>query len=55
MADLKLRIKLNEGHTGVPLGKLGDVTHQFVNFLKSIVTDLGVELKQNTWLATKLP
>ena len=52
MAYLKLRIKLNEGHTGVPLGKLGDVTHQFVKFLESIATDLGVELKQNTWLAT---
>ena len=52
MADLRLRIKLNEGHTGVPLGKLGDVTHQFVKFLESIATDVGVELKQNTWLAT---
>lgn len=51
MADLKLRIRLNEGRTGAPLEKMGDVTRQFERFLDSLAGDLGVESKRNAWLA----
>lgn len=50
MAQVKVRIELNKGRTGVPLDKLGDVAKQFERFLRSLANDLKLEAKGSDWL-----
>lgn len=51
MAQIRLRIELNKGRTGAPLDKLGDIARQMERFLRSLASDLRLEIRPNEWLA----
>src|SRR4051812_21862706 len=53
MAQLKLRIAMNKGRRGVPLEKLGDVARQFDRFLRTLASDLSIDVKKGEILADK--
>jgi hypothetical protein len=51
MARIKVRLELNKGRIGAPLGKLGDISRQAERFLRSLATDVRIEGKAEEWLA----
>ena len=51
MTQIKLRVKLNEGRTGAPMDKLGEVSQQLEKFLRALAADLSIESKKGEWLA----
>ena len=53
MAQLKVRLKLNEGRRGAPLSKLGKIAEQAEKFLRALAADCHVESRPNEWLAVE--
>jgi hypothetical protein len=41
MAQIKLGVKINEGRTGAPRDKLGEVSQQLEKFLRALGADLS--------------
>lgn len=51
MAVLRIRIELNKGRVGMPLGKLAGVCAETVKFLDMLSADLQLAEGTGTWLA----
>lgn len=51
MKDLKIRIELNKGRKGMPLAKLVTRADNLVQFLDSLIKDLGLDNRKAAWLA----
>jgi hypothetical protein len=51
--EVRIRIELNRGRVGMPLGKLADVMKDTVRFLESLSDDLQIADADGRWLAEK--
>lgn len=51
MGTLRIRIELNKGRVGMPLGKLTHVCHETTCFLAMLCSDLGLPAPKESWLA----
>lgn len=53
MKELRLRVELNKGRVGMPLGKLAAVMEQTVKFLERFSADMQVGETSGKWLAER--
>jgi hypothetical protein len=53
MAQLKIRLKLNQGRRGAPLSKLGKIAEQADRFLRALADDCEVDSRPGEWLAVE--
>jgi hypothetical protein len=53
MRQVRIRVELNQGRQGMPLGKLVSIAHDTADFLISLTRDLGLESGPEHWLAEK--
>ena len=51
MARFRVRLVLNRGRHGAPLGKLGRISEQMERFLRSLARDSSVNTQPGQWLA----
>jgi len=51
MANLRIRVELNKGRVGVPLGKMADITRETMKFLKMVCEDIGASEVADKWIA----
>ena len=52
MKKFKLRLEFNRGRHGIPLGKLANIGGDFLAFLNSFASDLGVKAEKSDWYAS---
>lgn len=53
MPKLRVRIELNKGRIGIPVGKLASVVDEIHKFFNSICEDVNVEANAEDWLALR--
>ena len=53
MAGLRIRVELNKGRVGIPLGKLALVADRIYRFFGKLCEDVRIEGKTEAWLAQK--
>ncbi len=53
MRSVRIRIELNKGRGGMPLGKMAGIVGETVEFLDSLLADLGIPKTQRLWLAER--
>jgi hypothetical protein len=53
MAQIKVRLVLNEGRRGAPLSKLGKISEQAEKFLRLLAADCQIETHAGEWLAVE--
>jgi hypothetical protein len=51
MGQIKIKVKLYEGHEGAPLDKLGEIAERCDLFLRSLGKDVGLTIKKGEWIA----
>ena len=51
MANVKVRLILNQGRRGAPLTKLGRIAEQLERFLRALAADSHIETKPGEWVA----
>ena len=51
MNTLKIRVELNKGQVGIPLGKLGRIAQETLQFLSAVGKDIGIEGDPEDWIA----
>ena len=51
MARIKIRLVINRGRHGAPMGKLGRISEQVEKFLKLLAADCEIETHASEWLA----
>jgi len=51
MANLRIRVELNKGRVGMPLGKMANITHETMKFLKMVCEDIGALEVADKWIA----
>ena len=53
MSVLRLRVELNKGRIGMPMGKLASVVQQTVKFLDAFTRDMKISDTDGLWLAER--
>lgn len=53
MDTIRVRVELNKGRVGMPLGKLAMICTDLVAFLNLLSSDIGVGTEKNDWLAER--
>ncbi len=51
MAKLHIKVEMNKGRIGIPLGKLATITEEIYEFLKMVCEDVSLESIAKNWLA----
>ncbi|MEO0036746.1 MAG: hypothetical protein RLZZ501_2769, partial [Pseudomonadota bacterium] len=51
MANLRVRILINEGREGAPLDKLGQIADAAERFLRLLAHDVGISIPKGEWVA----
>jgi hypothetical protein len=51
MSRLRVRLVLNEGGEGAPLGQIIDVSREFERFLRLLAEDAGLAVSRRDWVA----
>src|SRR5262245_11802681 len=51
MANLRIRVELNKGRVGVPLGKMANLTRETLKFLRMVCEDIGAAKMADDWIA----
>ena len=51
MSRLRIRMVLNEGGEGAPLGQIIDVSREFERFLRYLAEDSGIAVSRKDWVA----
>lgn len=51
MARLRVRFRFNHGRLGAPMDKLGEFAAQAEKFLRSLSSDLKLEVRKGEWIA----
>lgn len=52
MSNLRIRVELNKGRIGIPLGKLSRIAEETVKFLVMACEDAGIAPDKREWLAS---
>lgn len=52
MAEIKIRVELNKGKKGIPLGKLASIASGFQSFLSAFAGDVGLNDNPENWIAS---
>jgi hypothetical protein len=53
MSRLRVRLVLNEGGEGAPLGQIIDISREFERFLRLLAEDSGISVSRRDWVARK--
>ncbi|MET3760522.1 hypothetical protein [Sphingomonas sp. UYEF23] len=53
MSRLRVRLVLNEGGEGAPLGQIIDISREFERFLRLLAEDSGIAVNRRDWVARK--
>lgn len=51
MAQIKIKVIINEGRKGVSLDKLSSFSGEWEQFLRSLSADSGIDIKKGQWIA----
>jgi len=53
MSRLRVRLVLNEGGEGAPLGQIIDISREFERFIRLLAEDSGLAVSRGDWVARK--